>query len=319
MRETDMSTALPAQPTQSTSFWQRLHRMDESRFGLLLLLPTAIIIAIFLLFPIGYALVMSLQQIELTISADRTFVGIQNYIELLGERSLRESLGRTLFFAAVTIVTSVVFSVSLALLLNEPFRGRKLARVLVLLPWAVAPVVNGVMWRYLFHPSYGLINAILLQLGFIQRYQPWLDNPTVALTIAALATTWKQMPFLTLLTLATLQSIPDTLFRAAKMDGAGIWARFINVTLPHLRGNLVFIVLLQTIVSLQAFDLIFTLTRGGPAQQTVVLSYLVYANAFERLTLGKASAMAVLLALLILVLSTVSLLGAFQRRPKAAR
>lgn len=312
-----MTTALPGQSQQpSASLWQRFNRMDESRFGLLLLLPTIVILILFLLFPILYAVVMSLQQIELTISPERPFVGLQNYSEVLVEPALQASFARTMFFAVVTIVSSTVLSVGLALILNEPFRGRKLARVLVLLPWAVAPVVNGVMWRYLFHPSYGLVNAVLLRLGLIERYQPWLDNPTVALTIAALATTWKTMPFLTLVTLAALQSIPDALYRAAKMDGAGMWARFANVTLPHLRGIIVFTILLQTIVSLQAFDLIFTLTRGGPAQSTVVLSYLVYANAFERLTLGKASAMAILLALLILVLSGLSLLGTIQRRPR---
>ncbi len=314
-----MSTALPVpQPTERASLWQRFNRMDESYFGLLLLAPTALIIAVFLLFPIAYAALMSVQGIELTISPDRTFVGAQNYIDLLGETAVREALSRTLFFAAMTVLSSIILSVSLALLLNEPFRGRKLARVLVLLPWAVAPVVNGVMWRYLFQPNYGLVNAILLQLGVISRYQAWLDNPQFALTVAALATTWKQMPFLTLLTLATLQSIPDSLYRAAKMDGAGIWSRFVHVTLPHLRPSLIFIVLLQTIVSLQVFDLIFTLTRGGPAQSTVLLSYLVYINAFERLTLGKASAMAILLALLILFLSALSLLATLQRRPKVS-
>jgi multiple sugar transport system permease protein len=314
-----MSTAVPAPTAEKITFGQRFNRMDEGRFGLLLIAPTAIIIAVFLLFPIVYALVMSMQQIELTVSTDRTFVGLRNYYEVLNERALRDALGRTLFFTGVAVVSSTVLSVILALVLNEPFRGRKLARVLVLLPWAVAPVVNGVMWRYLFHPSYGLINAIMLQLGLIPRYQPWLDNPTVGLTVAALATAWKQMPFLTLVTLAALQAIPDSLYRAAKMDGAGIWARFTHVTLPHLRGIIVFIVLLQTIVGLQAFDLIFTLTRGGPAGSTMVLSYLVYANAFERLALGKASAMATLLGLLILALSGTLLLGAVQRRPKPTR
>src|SRR5262249_9389088 len=157
---------------------QRFNRMDESRFGLLLLLPTLLLLLIFLVFPILYAVTMSLQDIELTFSPDWTFIGVQNYLDLLSETALHEAFTRTLFFAIVTVISSTFLSISLALLLNEPFRGRKLARVLVLLPWAVAPVVNGVMWRYLFHPSYGLINAILLQLGIISRYQPWLDDPT---------------------------------------------------------------------------------------------------------------------------------------------
>lgn len=311
-----MEQAVPgARPTAPT-LGQRFNRMDEARFGLLLILPTALILFLFLVIPIIYAVLMSFQRVELTVSPDWSFVGLSNYAAILNDRLVRESVSRTLVFTAMTVVVTVVLSLAQALVLNEPFRGRGFIRVLILLPWAVAPVVNGVMWRYLFHPSYGLINAALYSLGLIPRYQVWMDNAGVALTVAAVATAWKGMPFITLIILAALQSIPESLYRAAKMDGAGLWSRFRFVTLPHLRATLIFAVLLQTIVSLQVFDLIYTLTRGGPGQGTVVLSYLVYVNAFERLSLGRASAMAVLLALLIMLLSALSLSLMITRQPK---
>ena len=262
---------------------------------------------------------MSFNRIELTVSPDRKWVGLDNYAYVLGEQTVRDSIVRTLAFSALTVVISVVLSLILALVLNEAFRGRKFVRVMILLPWAVAPVVNGVMWRYLFQSNYGLVNAVLSGLGLISHYRVWLDNAAVALTIAAVATAWKGMPFQTLILLASLQSIPESLFRASKMDGAGVFSRFRYIILPHIRTTLIFAILLETIISLQVFDLIFTLTRGGPGRGTTVMSYLVYLNAFERLSLGPASAMAVLLALMIMCLSALSLTLMFRRRPRMVK
>ena len=315
-----MTAAVPTEQRASKpTLAQRFHRMDESYFGLLLILPTALLLLIFLVYPIGYAVMMSFNRVELTISPDQKFVGMDNYGRILGDRVMRESIARTLIFAGLTVTIAVGLSLILALVLNEAFVGRKFVRVMILLPWAVAPVVNGVMWRYLFQSNYGLVNAILYSLGIIPQYRVWLDSAPLALTIAAVATAWKGMPFITLILLAALQSIPESLFRAAKMDGAGIFARFRFIVLPHLRNTLIFAILLETIVSLQVFDLIFTLTRGGPGQGTVLLSYLVYINAFERLSLGRASAMAVLLALLIMALSALSLSLMLRRRVKPMR
>lgn len=281
--------------------------MEANRFGLLLFVPTLLLLLVFLAVPITFAVVASLNSIELTISPDWSFVGLQNYADLLTNRSVVEALPRTLYFAALTIALSVSLSLTLALVLNERFRGRDLVRVLVLLPWAVAPVVSGVMWRYMFHDRYGLINALLYGGGFITQYVTWFSDPWFALSIASIATTWKSLPFLTLTLLAGMQGIPESLFRAAKMDGASIFHRFRYVVLPHLRSILIFITVLQLIVSLQAFDLIYTLTRGGPGQGTVVLNYLTYVNAFERLSDGNASALAIVVSLLIMSLSALSL------------
>ena len=146
----------PTQPADG--FWQRFHRMDEGRFGLLLLVPTLLLVLVFLALPIVYALYMSLHQIELTISPQWKFVGLANYAGLVTEGRVIETVPRTLYFAGLNVAVTTLLSLCLALVLNEQFVGRNWIRVLILLPWAVAPVVSGVMWRYLFHQSYGLIN-----------------------------------------------------------------------------------------------------------------------------------------------------------------
>jgi ABC-type sugar transport system permease subunit len=311
-----MATTAIKQPTQRLGFWQRFHRMDETRFGLLLLSPTMLLLLVFLAVPVGYALIMSAQSIELTISPDRDFVGLDNYARLFTTRQIVEALPRTFYFAALTIALSTSLSLILALVLNEPFKGRNWLRVFMLLPWAVAPVVSGVMWRYMFQDRYGLLNAILYSFGLIKEYVTWFSDPVFALSIAAVATTWKALPFLTLILLAGMQSIPEALYRAAKMDGANIFQRFRYVVLPHLRPILIFVTVLQLIVSLQVFDLIYTLTRGGPGTGTVVLNYLTYLNAFERLSLGNASALAIALALMIMILSGLSLILGARRQSR---
>ncbi len=309
------TVSVPSAPT--IGFWQRFHRMDETQFGLMLLVPNALVMLAFLIIPILYSVTMSFQQIELTYSNDRTWVGIQNYVNLLGDHVVTESVPRTLYFAALTVAFGTILALGLALVLNEQFPGRGLARVLVLLPWAISPVVNGVMWKYLFNGEFGLFNAILARLGVIQHYINWLDSPVSSLTIAAVATTWKELPFLTLILLAALQSMPESLFRAAKMDGATAWDRFRHLTLPHLRATLLLVILLEIISALQVFDLIYVLTKGGPGYATTLLGYVVYINAFQRLSLGMGAALAIILAVFILIFSGLSLLFAASRRQAA--
>ncbi|HQV27543.1 MAG TPA: sugar ABC transporter permease [Thermoflexales bacterium] len=300
-----------------STLWQRFNRMDEGRFGALLITPTALVMLFVLAVPIGYAFVMSLNRIELTISPDWDFAGLKNYADLLVNKQVQAAVPRTLFFAALNVLLTTGGATIMALVLNEPFKGRKWVRVFILLPWAVAPVVSGVMWRYMFHQSYGLINALLRGLGVIDKYVVWFDDPTVALSIASIATAWKALPFASLILLAAMQSIPESLYRASKMDGANAIQRFWFVTFAHIRPTVIFVVVLQIIASLQAFDVIFTLTRGGPGQGTVVLNYLTFVNAFERLSLGSATSLALLLALLIVVLSGLSLSLTIARKPKA--
>ena len=299
------------------SLASRIHRMSEARFGLLLLFPAALLLIVVNFVPVLYALRTSFQRVNLTISPAKPWVGLSNYRAVFHDSLVWDSLGRTILFAAVTIVAGTTVAVITALTLNETFPGRSIARVLLLLPWAVASLVTGVMWNYLFNTKFGVINAVLFKLGIIDHYVNWMGDPQNALIIAGVATAWKMMPFLALLMLASLQSIPEALYRSAKMDGANVWHRFRVITLPHLRTVLSIVIVYQVVGALLSFDLIYGFTKGGPGYGTTVLNYLIYIEAFERLRLGMASAMSMLMTILILLISGASLLAISGRRRPA--
>jgi multiple sugar transport system permease protein len=294
--------------TRRNSPFQRLNRLGETPFGLLLILPAALLLLLVNWLPIGYAIRTSMQKVQLTISPNRPWVGLDNYRSILSDQLVWESFVRTIGFSAVTIVTCTAVSMMTALTLNERFPGRSLSRVLILLPWAVASLVTGVMWRYLFNGKFGVINAILMKFGLIDEYIDFLGDGQRALVIAGVATAWKLTPFVSLLLLAGMQSIPDSLYRSAKMDGANIWKRFTVITAPHLRTVFAVCLVNQVVAALLAFDLIYGFTKGGPGYSTTVLNYLIYIEAFGRLNLGVASAMSMLLTLLIVAMSGLSLL-----------
>lgn len=292
----------------------RIHRMSEARFGMLLLLPAAVLLVVVNFLPVLYALKTSFQRVNLTVSLEKPWVGLDNYRSIFEDSLVWESFMRTIGFAAVTIGVGTLVASITALTLNEQFPGRSLARVLLLLPWAVASMVTGVMWNYLFNTKFGVINAVLLKLGIIDEYINWLGESRDALIIAGVATAWKMTPFLALLMLASLQSIPEALYRSAKMDGANVWHRFRVITLPHLRSVIAVVIVYQVVGALLAFDLIYGFTKGGPGYGTTVLNYLIYIEAFERLSLGVASAMSMLMTILILLISGMSLLAVGGRR-----
>lgn len=291
--------------------------MSEARFGLMLLLPAAILLLVVNFLPVLYALKTSFQRVNLTISPAKPWIGLNNYRAVFKDQLVWDSLGRTILFAIVTIGVGTTVAAVTALTLNEEFPGRSIARVLLLLPWAVASMVTGVMWNYLFNAKFGVINAALFKVGLTDHYINWLGDPRNALIIAGVATAWKMTPFLALLLLASLQSIPESLYRSAKMDGANVWHRFRVITLPHLRTVLSVVIVYQIVGALLSFDLIYGFTKGGPGYGTTVLNYLIYIEAFERLRLGVASAMSMLMTVMILGISGASLLALSGGRKRA--
>jgi multiple sugar transport system permease protein len=309
----------PAEPPGKSKarFGQRFNRMEEAPFGLLLLAPAALLMLLINFLPLLYAIRTSFQKVQLTASSERPWVGFKNYRTILHDPIFWESVVRTIWFAAVVIVVGTTISMITALTLNERFPGRSIARVVLLLPWAVASLVTGVMWNYLFNGKFGVVNAILKELGLIDRYIDFLGDSRRALIIAAVATAWKLIPFLSLMLLASMQSIPDALYRSAKMDGANVWKRFTVITFPHLRTVFSVIIVYQIVAALLAFDLIYGFTQGGPGYGTTVINYLIYINAFQRLNLGVASAMALLLTMLIIGISGISLAIIAGRRKRS--
>ena len=295
----------------------RVNRLEDEAFGWLLLTPSVLLLLVFLIGPILYALLMSFQRIELTKGPDRVFNYGANYVRMVEDQQFWATIPRTVYMAGLTVALSTLVALAIALLLNDSFKGKTLLQVAILVPWAVAPVANGIFWKFIFNGSFGILNAVLLRLGLITEYVIWLDDPFKALNVAVLGDVWKYVPFLALILLAALQGIPQALYRAARMDGASAVQAFIHVTLPILAKTILILVLIQTTWSLQVFDLIYVLTKGGPAQGTVVLNYLVFTQAFENLSLGYSAAIAMVLCALIVACS--SLVFVLMLRERRAR
>jgi multiple sugar transport system permease protein len=213
-----------------------------------------------------------------------------------------QSLKTTLTFVAVTIPLELLLGLGMALVMNEVFRGRGLLRAIVLVPWAIPTVVSSQMWRFIFNDRYGLFNFVLFG-DDTARYMAPLAEPGLALIAIMVAEIWKTAPFAALIILAGLQTIPDDLYEAASIDGAGAWQKFRYVTLPLIRPALLLALLFRSIDALRVFDLVFVMTQGGPADATNVLQFYGYKKSFAEGMIGYGSAIAVGVFLLSLVLS----------------
>ncbi|RCK69353.1 sugar ABC transporter permease [Desertihabitans brevis] len=324
MTSTTTSTppvASAPQEPRSTGAGARRRRLRDLRFALLMAAPALVVIVLLLGYPMGYALYVSGFDWNDKIPGDRPFVGLGNYVDLLGDGQVHRALGRTLLFAAVTVLGGVGMAVLLAVLLNVDFRGRTLARVLLLVPWAVPPVVNGIMWKLIFDGATGVVNAVGLGLGLFRERVQFLADPQLTMNVLIFAEMWKLLPFLTLLMLAGLQGIPANVYKAARIDGASPWQQFVRVTVPNLRGPILFALVVQTMWSLKVFDTIFVLTggSGGPAEGTTTLSFLTYLVSFSNLDRGYGAAIAVASMVLVLAFALLWVLLLRDRHKEGVR
>lgn len=282
-----------------------LRRRRDLRFGLTLALPAVLIVVLLLGYPMGYALFMSTYEWNDKLGTAPQFVGLSNYAALASDGQVIRAFGRTLFFAAFTVLGGVALAVLIAVLLNREFRGRTLARVLLLVPWAVPPVVNGIMWKLIFDGSSGIANSMLLGLGIIDTRIQWLADPASAMNVLIFAEMWKLLPFLCLLMIAGLQGVPENIYKAAQIDGANGLQRFFKITLPNIKGTIMFALIVQSMWSLKVFDTIFVLTggSGGPAEGTTTINFLAYLVTFSNLDRGYGASQAVAAMVLVIIVS----------------
>jgi multiple sugar transport system permease protein len=245
-----------------------------------------------------------------------TFVGLQNYIEIFSSASFRGSLFRTIKFALVVIVVSTTFGLLFAILLNQKFIGRGLGRTILILPWAIPWVVIGIMWRWMLNAQFGSLNGLLYQLGLIEEYFPFLSNERSVLFVTALSAVWRQASFSAILLLASIQTIPDSLYESATMDGANMVQNFIFITLPWMLPTLMIVLLLNSLYGFMQFDTVFMMTKGGPADATEIIAIHMYRKAFENLRLGQGAAIGYILSLLCLVFggAFVALLNRLEKK-----
>lgn len=272
--------------------------------GVMLIAPTVLVFCVVIVYPLLSAIYLSFFNI-FTPTLEGEFVGLSNYVELLQTGQFWNALGNTLIWTVGTLSLQILFGVGMALVLHQNIWFRSLARSLILFPYFISTVVAVLVWKWLFNDLYGIMNHLLITVGIIDFPMDYLGSMPNAMISVILVGAWKYFPFVVIAVLARLQTIPDALYEAAKIDGAGPIARFFDVTLPQLRDVLVVIILLRAIWDFKEFDLIFLLTGGGPLSDTQTLPLLVYQEAFALNDMGMASAFAVVMMLIMLVFMLV--------------
>ncbi|MHC3774780.1 carbohydrate ABC transporter permease [Pantoea agglomerans] len=293
-------------------------RQREQRQAWVLLAPMLLVMLLLTAWPLLRTIWLSFTDAALIGSVETpAWIGLENYLYALSDPDFRASIWRTLYFTLVSVTVEGIIGVLVALLLNQKFIGRNVLRVLVILPWALPTIVNAMMWRLNFNPDYGSINALLSQLGIIDGYRSWLGSPEAALNAVMFADIWKNYPLVTLLVLAALQSIPEDLFEAARLDGASAWRRFRAITFPAIVAPLGVALVLRTIDAFKIFDIIYVMTRGGPVDSTKTLSFFVYQESFSYLRAGSGAAYAILMTLMCALLITLYLLMLWHQRRRS--
>jgi multiple sugar transport system permease protein len=270
-------------------------RRQHSTVGYALLAPSLVGITGFLIIPIGVVFWLSLQKWNLI--DRRQFVGFQNWRSVLTDSTFVHSLLVTLYFVLMVIPSQVGLGLLFAVLLNRKLRGSGIFRVIFVIPWVCAPLALGVVWSWIFQPTGGALNTIL------GTHVAWLSDTAFALPSVALVSIWSQVGYVTLFFLAGLAVIPDQVIEAGRMDGASNARIFWSIKLPLLRPTLFFVLVTQIISMFQAFDTIYSLTKGGPMNGTDVIAYRIYDQAFTDFNLGKAAVTAVVLFVILVVIT----------------
>ncbi|MEI8144201.1 MAG: sugar ABC transporter permease [Alphaproteobacteria bacterium] len=290
----------------------RIFGYDE-RNAALLILPVFVVLMLVAVYPIVYSLMTSLYDIVLTRPWRQPFVGTGNYQRVFADPNFWIAVQRTTVYTLVTVSVTTVLALGVALLLNEVFPGRRFLSALILLPWATPSVVNGLMWKWIYDPGYGLLNGALFQLGLIERYRVWLGDPDLTLFMIANAAIWKQMPLAAILFIVSIKAIPADLYRAATVDGANVFQRFVHITMPSIKPGLMLVLVYETMISIRHFDLFLIMTQGGPGDASYTLSWQIYVETFRNLKFGIGAALSYILALATFLLSYLFIRGLGRR------
>lgn len=268
-------------------------------------LPVAIYLTLVFAYPIGQEIYLSFTRARLLDRTPPVWVGLDNYRELAGSGKFWLVIGNTLFYAIAANAAIIAFALGLALLLNQAFHGRKLARVVASLPWAFPEVAAVLVWSWMYNKDFGVMNVFARWLPGVSENPNWLLDPAMAWFSIVLMTVWKIFPFFSLIILTALQLIDKELYAAAKIDGAGSLQLFRHITLPGIAPTLGIMTLLITIWGFRRFPIIYLLTGGGPGVRTATLVVITYITAIRSLNVGLGAAMAIvglIMSLMITVL-----------------
>jgi multiple sugar transport system permease protein len=267
--------------------------------------PAVLLIAAVVFVPALYAIGLSFTDATLLRLGDAQLVGLRNYARAFDDETYLIALPQTVRWILAVGLLQLALALPIALFLNRGFRGRSVVRTAILLPYVVPSAVTAIAFVLLFHPSLGMVNDVLVRLRVIPSFVAWLSDPAGAFGVVALAAVWAGFPFMAVVLLAALQAIPQELYEAALVDGAGLWQRFRYVTFPQLTPTILLVMLLRTIWLAQHVDLIYIMTGGGPGYGNYTVSVYVLILLADGLKLGYSSAVAITLAVVLIGLSVV--------------
>ncbi|HHE55432.1 MAG TPA: sugar ABC transporter permease [Caldithrix abyssi] len=266
------------------------------------LIPALLLLFLVALFPLGYGFVLGLMR-KMPVFGISKFVGLENFLFLLKDLRFQQSLLTTLKFTVISVPLELLLGLGFALLLREKIPGNFLLKITLMIPWAIPTVVSARMWEWIYNPEYGLLNYLLKEVGLLNNALNWLGHPFWTLPAIILADVWKTTPFAALLIYAGLQAIPEELYEAAKIDGAGALRRLIHITLPLIFPIILIVGVFRTMDAFRIFDLIYVMTGGGPANISETMSVYAYKLLFQTLQFGYGSAVSIIMFLIIALLS----------------
>lgn len=269
----------------------------------LYILPALGVMLFVIAYPIYFTVYLSFFSTPPSLALeDKIFVGLENYIRILQSEAFWDVTINTLVWTIWSTLFAFVLGLGAALVLNREFIGRGFVRGVLLIPYIISAVAAAYIWRWLYHSDFGVIGAMSVALGVTSEPINFLDNVETALASLIVVNIWKEFPFAMLMLLAGLQTVPDQLLRAARVDGANTWQRFWHVTMPHLKGVSIVTVLLLLVVNLNSFTIPWVMTGGGPAGSTDIWITAIYQLAFGRIRFGLASAYSVILFIVMMAL-----------------
>lgn len=306
-------SAVDAPVPAKTRPWRR-----RAWAGRLFVAPNLAAVLLFMLFPLGFSLYMSVQRWDVFTPAK--FVGLANFRQLFTSDPLfLIAMRNTVIYTLGTVLPTVLISLVVAGVLNRKVKGIGIFRTIVFLPLAISSVVMAVVWQFVFNTDNGLLNIMLGWIGI--GPVPWLVEPHWAMVSLCMVSVWRSVPFATVILLAAMQGVPETVYEAARIDGAGEVRQFVSITVPLIRGAVSFVVVISIIHAFQSFDLVYVLTgaNGGPETGTYVLGIMLFQHAFSFLEFGYASALAWVMFAILLMLTVLQLRIARRRTWESSR
>lgn len=285
---------------------QKSNRRRIDFFPYLLVAPAVILVAIMTVYPAIFAIRLSLMDISLlNFAKGGEFIGLDNYQAAFQDDIFIGGLWRTLRWVVLVAGSQMLIALPIALFLNLHFFGRALVRAAVLIPYIVPAAVVAIIWRFMVDSNFGVINDILQRIGIIDAYQAWMAQPIAAFLVISFAMIWAGFPFYAITLLASLQVIPDDLYEAARIDGAGNWQQFRFVTFPLILPTILLLLLLRTIWLSHNVDLIFLMSEGGPGYNNYTVAVYSFILTWSRLEIGYPAALAIMLAIVLLIASAI--------------